>query len=126
MGEMLVRQEPASVSAARRELALELDLYDVHPDIIEDAELVLTEILGNAIRHCAPVERSDLDVSWTVLPDAVSISVEDPCQQFPTLRSAAPDAPSGRGLAIVEALSTEWGVDRTARGKRVWARIALS
>ena len=126
MGAMLVRQEPASVATARRELALELDLHDVDPDIVDDAALVLTEILGNAIRHCAPVESGDLDVSWAVLPDSVSISVEDPCEDMPTLRRAAPDAASGRGLAIVEALAEEWGVDRTLRGKRVWARIALA
>jgi two-component sensor histidine kinase len=125
MGEMLVRQEPASVSVVRRELALELDLYDVPPDVIDDAALVLTEILGNAIRHSAPVEREDLDVSWTVLPDVISICVEDRSDRMPVLRIAAPDAPSGRGLAIVQALCREWGVDRTPRGKRVWARIAI-
>jgi two-component sensor histidine kinase len=126
MGEMLVRQEPASVATVRRELAFELDLHDVHPDIIDDATLVLTEILGNAIRHCAPVETGDLDVAWTVQSDSVSLSVEDPCEELPVLRIAAPDAASGRGLAIVEALSAEWGVDITDRGKRVWARLALS
>jgi len=126
MGEMLVRQEPASIAAVRRELAFELDLHDVHPDIIDDAALVLTEILGNAIRHCAPVTSGELDVSWAVRDDSVSVSVEDPCDQLPTLRCAPPDAPSGRGLAIVQALSTDWGVDRTPRGKRVWARLSLS
>jgi anti-sigma regulatory factor (Ser/Thr protein kinase) len=125
MGGMLVRQEPASVSTVRRELALELDMWGVPSDVIDDATLVLSEILGNAIRHCAPVDREDLDVSWVVLGDVVCITVEDRCDRLPILRIAAPDAPSGRGLAIVEALCREWGFDRTPRGKRVWARIAI-
>ncbi|MDT4911623.1 MAG: hypothetical protein QOC66_751, partial [Pseudonocardiales bacterium] len=32
----------------------------------------------------------------------------------------------GRGLTIVAALAADWGVRRNARGKQVWARVAIS
>jgi anti-sigma regulatory factor (Ser/Thr protein kinase) len=126
MAEMLVRHEPASASAVRRELALDLELYGLSENTIEDTKLVLSELLGNAIRHCDRAEPDELDVVWTVHCDDVVVSVEDPSETLPVLRHAAPDAPNGRGLAIIETLAEAWGVERTKRGKRVWARIALS
>jgi anti-sigma regulatory factor (Ser/Thr protein kinase) len=125
MPEMLVRQEPASASAVRRELALDLDLQGVGEDSIDDTALVLSELLGNAIRHCESVDRDELGVIWTVHPNDVVVSVEDSSELFPVARQAPPDAPHGRGLAIIERLSAAWGVERTQRGKRVWAKIAL-
>jgi serine/threonine-protein kinase RsbW len=126
MAEMLVRHEPASASAARREIALDLESRGVSQDTIEDTTLVLSELLGNAIRHCDITADDQLDVTWAVQPDAVVVSVADPSRSVPARRHAAPDAPSGRGLAIIEAVATAWGVQRTRRGKRVWARIALT
>lgn len=125
MGQMLVRHEPATASAVRRELALDLDLHGVGPEVTDDVTLVASELIGNAIRHAGGGERDAWAVSWTIRPGEVVLSVEDPSSDLPVRRCAAPDAPSGRGLAIVESLSLDWGVERTARGKRVWARVKL-
>ena len=125
MGAMLVRHEPASASAVRREIALDLDLHGVDPDRIDEVALVASELIGNAVRHCDATERNELDVSWTVGTQDVVVSVEDPSETLPVLRHAPPDAPSGRGLTIVQALTSEWGVEPTQRGKRVWARIDI-
>jgi two-component sensor histidine kinase len=122
---MLVRHEPASASAVRREIALDLDLHGVDPDRIDEVALVASELIGNAVRHCDATERNELDVSWTVGTQDVVVSVEDPSETLPVLRQPPPDAPSGRGLTIVQALTSEWGVEPTQRGKRVWARIDL-
>jgi two-component sensor histidine kinase len=122
---MLVRHEPASASAVRREIALDLDLHGVDPDRIDEVALVASELIGNAVRHCDATERNELDVSWTVGTQDVVVSVEDPSETLPVLRHPPPDAPSGRGLTIVQALTSEWGVEPTQRGKRVWARIDL-
>jgi serine/threonine-protein kinase RsbW len=126
MGQMLVRHEPATSSAVRRELALDLDFQGIGPDAIDDVTLVASELIGNAIRHASAGERDAWVVSWTVQSGEVVISVEDPSHQLPVRRTPAPDAPSGRGLAIVESLSTDWGVERTERGKRVWARVKVA
>jgi two-component sensor histidine kinase len=122
---MLVRHEPASASAVRREITLDLDLHGVPPERIDEVALVASELIGNAVRHCDATERNELDVNWTVGTEAVLLSVEDASDALPVLRQAPADAPSGRGLTIVQALTSAWGVEPTQRGKRVWARIDL-
>ena len=126
MGEMLVRHEPATASVVRRELALDLDLQGVGPDAIDDVTLVASELIGNAIRHASGGDRDAWVVSWTVEGGEVVISVEDPSHDLPVRRNPAPDAPSGRGLAIVSALSHDWGVQRLSQGKRVWASVRIA
>ena len=126
MGAMLVRHEPTSASAVRRELALDLDLHGVGDDAIFDVTLVASELIGNAVRHGGISPEGDLDVNWTVTATSVIISVEDPSAELPVLTEAAADAPSGRGMSIVDTLSAAWGVERTRRGKRVWAKIPVA
>lgn len=126
MGAMLVRQEPASASAVRRELSFELSLRGVDPEIIDQIILVASELVSNAIRHGGAGAYETLDVCWAIGLDSITISVADTSDVLPVIRAAPPDSPSGRGLAIVSALSEDWGADRTADGKRVWARIRLS
>jgi anti-sigma regulatory factor (Ser/Thr protein kinase) len=72
---MLVRHEPASASAVRRELALDLDLHGVAPGAVEDVTLVVSELLGNAVRHAGVAGSDKLGVRWTVEPDTVLVSV---------------------------------------------------
>lgn len=129
MGAMLVRHEPTSASAVRRELALDLDLQGFSNDAIDDVTLVATELVGNAIRH-GGAAASDPDLAWTVewriIGDEVLLSVEDPSPVMPVLRSARPEDTAGRGLAIVDTVASDWGAERTARGKRVWARVRVA
>lgn len=125
MGAMLVRHEARSASAVRHELALDLDGHGVDRDGIDAATLVASELVGNAVRHTSACEDDDLDVGWTVHNDTVLISVEDPSTDVPVLRHPALDATSGRGLSIVEALTTDWGFEHTPRGKRVWAKVRV-
>lgn len=125
MGAMLVRHEPTSASTVRRELALDLDLHGVDDTVVDDAALVVSELVGNAVRHAGVDAHEHLDVSWSISEQHLTISVEDPSDEHPVLRRAAPDAPSGRGLSIIAALAVDWGVEPTPRGKRVWATLAL-
>jgi serine/threonine-protein kinase RsbW len=125
MGAMLIRHEPTSASAVRREIALDLDLHGVDEDTIDEITLIASELVGNAVRHADLNDKSELDVSWTVDPDEVVVSVEDPSDKTPVRRNAAPDAPNGRGLTIIEALTSDWGYEFTPHGKRVWAKVSL-
>lgn len=125
MGAMRVRHEPASAALVRHGLAADLLAHGVPPESVDEAVLVASELVGNAIRH-APVEQDHLDVHWSVDGETMTISVADRAPGRPRLRNAGIDEPSGRGLAIVDALSQEWGVDDAdGDGKRVWARLAL-
>lgn len=126
MGGMLVRHAPESASEVRQRLALDLQHHGIADDVADEVILVASELIGNAIRHCDPAEREELEFSWHVGADAIEISVEDPSDDLPVLRNPAPDSPSGRGLAIVAALSSDWGVEPSRRGKRVWARVGLA
>lgn len=125
MGVMLVRHEATSASEVRRELTADLQLHGLDDDAIDAVTLVASEIVGNAIRHAGASSDNVLDIGWTVGQDEVVISVEDPSSVLPVPRRATPEAPSGRGLGIIDALSAEWGADLTPSGKRVWARIRV-
>lgn len=93
--------------------------------VVDDAELLVSEVVSNAVLHGAPAVR------LTVLADETSLSVRvaDGSSRLPTLRAAAaPDVPYGRGLQIVELLAAAWGVEPgdDDRGKTVWFRLADS
>lgn len=129
MGAMLVRHEPASAAVVRREIALDLDLHGIDDEVIQDVALIASELVGNAVRHGSldGDEQASWTVAWHVSSDEILVSVEDPNgHAMPVVRNAAPDAASGRGLAIVTSLSSEWGVERTDGGKRVWARVRVA
>lgn len=121
----MVRHGAASAAIVRRQLARELACFDLPADAIDDAVLVASELVGNAVRHTNAVEAAALDVSWEVDSSGVRVCVGDPSDQQPRLRTAGDDEPTGRGLKIVDAMSDEWGVERDARGKTVWAHVPI-
>jgi len=125
MPTLLVAHEPASAARARKALLADLGARGIEPESIEEVLLVMSELVGNAIRHTAPTATRDLSVSWQVSPDSIVVQVSDPSAQRPVQRYVTVDEPSGRGLTIVDALATKWGTDEHASGKRVWAEVPL-
>jgi anti-sigma regulatory factor (Ser/Thr protein kinase) len=91
---------------------------DAHRDI---AELLVSELVTNAINHGRTTCLLELTATSTVLRAAVA----DDGGGAPQLRYAGPEAESGRGLAIVEALASRWGVEPTSSGKVVWFELNL-
>ena len=92
--------------------------------IVNDAGLVAAELLANAIEHGTP------PVSITVIADAarVHIAVYDANPRPPVRPVPSTTNMTGRGLALVIALSARWGVDHDAAdgGKVVWAELELA
>lgn len=125
MGAMLVRHEPSSVAAVRRELAADLANNGVTPDCVDDVTLVASELVGNAVRHAGAGPDGDLGIAWTICPTNVLVSVADADSGELQLRRASDQDPAGRGLAIVDTLATNWGVEQLNPGKRVWARVPI-
>lgn len=85
-----------------------------------DAELAVTELLGNALRHGRPPV--EVDVTWTDAGLLVSVADGQPLLK----RKAWPPASSsesGRGLQLVDAVSRAWGCDTMPGGKRIWALL---
>ncbi len=90
-----------------------------------DAELLTTELLTNAHEHADGV--AELRVSVPSGRDVVRVEVDDrrPRLKPRRVEKQDPASPHGRGLALVEAISTTWGVDTGAGYKTVWAEISV-
>jgi anti-sigma regulatory factor (Ser/Thr protein kinase) len=90
------------------------------PDMIEDAQLLVSEIVANAVRHGRP----DITLRVRVHPPGIGIAVIDTGEAVPTMpdEPPPPTQPSGRGLLIVDALASAWGVapSEPPPGKVVW------
>lgn len=128
MGMLCVRPVPASAALVRERIAADLAAGHVTRDSVADVVLVASELVGNAVIHASQPDdlQVELDVIWEFDDGSVIVRVGDSSDVPPRPRQAAPDAGSGRGLAIVAAVAEEWGVHRLARGKQVWARVPVS
>ena len=113
--------QPSSARVARSALADLLRECDADAQV-DIAELLVTEVVANAVRH-AGGERIDLDF---VVDDAavrVEVGDEGDGDPVPGPPPGAEDA-GGRGLMIVEGLASRWGYERRPqRGKRVWFEV---
>jgi anti-sigma regulatory factor (Ser/Thr protein kinase) len=117
--------EPVSASVARRHVVHVLRLRGTEPAVCEDAALIVSELVGNALRHGRALADGRVRVGWQFARDGLRIEVTDGGGAgHPTRRDAHTLAPSGRGLEIVGALSERWGYDADGSGTTVWARLA--
>ncbi len=89
---------------------------------VDDAVLVVSELVTNVIRHVGGPFQVSLERTGTNLLIEVTDTSDSPAR----LRDAAPDGCTGRGLTIVEHLSVAWGShERPTGGKTVWAQLEL-
>jgi anti-anti-sigma regulatory factor/anti-sigma regulatory factor (Ser/Thr protein kinase) len=92
------------------------------PHLIDDAELIITEIVANAVQHAG----GPVDILLTRRNRHLHMSVRDRSHE-PPLRSI-PDPESllgGRGLLLLDAIAAGWGTAETAEGKAVWATLRI-
>lgn len=116
----------ASAAMVRRALQDWMRAYAVPAEVIEDARLVATELVGNAVRHAGPVERDQLLVSWREEGGHLAFAVTDGGgSTVPSQRVAPPQAPGGRGLNIVDALAQRWWVEQGRDSTTVHAVLPL-
>jgi hypothetical protein len=86
-------------------------------DNLGDVRLVTSELATNAVQHA----RTGFSVVVRVLEHAVVVEVTDGSSELPVWARALSCHGGGRGLRLVDALSTRWGADRLPMGKTVWA-----
>lgn len=109
---------------ARHVLVSSLRALDVDSCIVEEAEIVISELVGNAVRHARPLPDGNIRVSWTVRAGVVEVEVADgggPTTPRPAPRSLF--SVNGRGLRIVRGLAHEWGVHDDRGGRTVWVSL---
>ncbi|WUH92324.1 ATP-binding protein [Streptomyces sp. NBC_00433] len=114
--------EARCVGEARHELRRVLSVWGLD-DLADRAELVLSELLTNAVRHTERPPDCEIETRYELLPAGVRIEVHDADDARPKAQSPSADEETGRGLALVDALTEAcWGVsDRVGIGKLVWA-----
>jgi len=104
---------------ARSWLASFLRAGDVASPVIEDAVLVVSELVTNALRHGegAAVVRA------SIRDDVIRISVTDSGDELPEQKRIDIGRVGGLGLHVVERVAADWGVAAFPGGKTVWAVI---
>jgi serine/threonine-protein kinase RsbW len=110
---------PYSVQMARFYVRAALGYHDLG-DYAGDIELVTSELVSNAIAH-ATARAVNLELIRLEGPGAVAVVVTDSSPRPPVKLDPPEDAQHGRGLHIVEALSTRWGWTPQGPGKAVFA-----
>ncbi|MCA1824964.1 MAG: SpoIIE family protein phosphatase [Frankia sp.] len=103
---------------ARRHVARALQEAQLD-DLVGDAQTVVTELVTNALLHGAPPVQLAVQVNNVV----ARIEVFDSSRATPVRGRIGGEGMTGRGLLIVEALASQWGVQSTAHGKAVWAEL---
>lgn len=129
MATVMVPYHTSSIPEIRRRLVTELTLRNADDALITDAALVVSELVGNAVRHGHPLPGGRIKVSWRLERGHLRIAVTDGgtgpdgCER-PAL--PGPWEPGGRGLAIVDAVCGQWGVNRAPGATTVWARLPVT
>lgn len=115
------------VASARRRVRASLAAGGVSGQVLDDAEVVVSELLGNAIRYAAAIAGGAVLLGWRVRDELIELRVTDGGSgRLIEARSASATAVSGRGLHIVERLAASWGVTDHLGGLRtVWAVLPV-
>ena len=117
--EAVVPNRPDSTPAARAFLARLLDGWGVADEVIDDASLLATELLSNAVRHGTGLVTLRVEVEQ----DVVHVRVHDDAAGQPVVKESDPTSIGGRGLFLVECVADQWGSDPDDAGKTVWFRL---
>jgi anti-sigma regulatory factor (Ser/Thr protein kinase) len=88
-----------------------------------DAELVISELVTNALLHGSGPIHCALEVEDVVL--RIEVGDGDPVGARVRARDLRHRDPTGRGLAIVDAIALDWGVRASPASKVVWAVVPL-
>jgi len=126
----VIPHQAAAAGGARARLSAQLTRA-VPAEMLADVVSIAAELVSNAIRHATPLPGGVIRLVWRLRHTAgkhiVEVRVTDGGGVTrPHVHLAGLDATEGRGLAIVEALSTAWGVEQGQSEQTVWAEICRS
>ena len=115
---LALEKGPAAAGAARAFVA-ELCRRWGCLDVVDSAELVVSELVTNAVVHA----RSHPQLLVSHRGRTLHLEVSDDSHSSPEPRDPTIDDEHGRGLLLVAAFSAAWGVEPTSSGKRIWAEL---
>jgi anti-sigma regulatory factor (Ser/Thr protein kinase) len=114
--------EPQELAALRRVLRVHLGLWGLH-EVADDAQLCVSELVSNIIKHVGSGTPSLLAVSMRGVN--LRIEVHDPqTRLLPVLRKTPHDDEQGRGMALIDAIADCWGVQLCLGYKVTWCELA--
>lgn len=109
---------PELVMAARHFVTDRLTAWEA-TDHAEAAVLIASELVTNAVLHA----RTAVVLRLMLRGETVRIEVFDENPRLPVVSPSPPEATSGRGLSLVVAVATAWGMEHRNDGKVVWAEV---
>ncbi|MDL5160559.1 ATP-binding protein [Actinomycetospora termitidis] len=116
--------DPHAPGLARAKVRDTCDRWGVGDQVREAAEIVVTELVTNSVEHATSasvvsVERRDTTLLMTVRDYGVGHRIPE----APSWVAPPTSSPRGRGLAMVAAVSREWGIRRHPDGTTIWAEM---
>ncbi|WP_107051467.1 ATP-binding protein [Streptomyces sp. NRRL S-1022] len=116
--------EAQEVASLRRVLRLHLELWGL-PEVSEAAQLCVSELVANVIKHVGPGTPTTLAVSMS--GNRLRLEVHDPdARALPILTDADSTAEAGRGMSLIDAITERWGVDLLPGRKATWCELRTS
>lgn len=124
LGELSLSVGLRSIRSARVFVRRTLAASEVGPSVVDDATLIVSELLTNVALHCAGDTEPEATVRLVAVLARLRIEVHDTSPLILAQRVPGDDDEHGRGLLVVDALSERWGYSSTANGKCVWCELA--
>ncbi|MFF1819122.1 ATP-binding protein [Kribbella sp. NPDC058245] len=123
--DVVLPHEVSAVADARRRLAAYLKRYRVADAACDDAQLVLSELLSNAIRYAPALPAGEVRAAWWIDKAGIHVEVTDGRGETEPQRidDTHPESIGGRGLAIVDVLTSHWDVRTAATHRTVHAIV---
>jgi signal transduction histidine kinase/CheY-like chemotaxis protein len=119
----VVREHPASVGSVRHWARAVLAAWDIPSPAAQGVELVISELIGNALTHATGTVTTRLSHG----PHGVDVAVSDASGQPPRLGSPTALDEYGRGLQIVQSVCSDWRVSsEPGGGKTVHCRVSTA
>lgn len=125
LGVLCVSEGVESVRGARAFVRATLGAMGIAGATVDDAELIVSELVTNAVVHRGDGVGPDAMVKLIAIEAGLRIEVHDASPLVPVQRAESSGTEHGRGLVIVDGLADRWGWERTAAGKFVWCELAV-
>jgi anti-sigma regulatory factor (Ser/Thr protein kinase) len=119
--EVRLTSRPESAGTARRLALSVLKVWGL-PQLNEVVELLVSELVGNAVRHTGA---RTFGLRLLRRRGWIRVEVRDPSRSLPCLMPVRELDVSGRGLFLIDKLADRWGVDLLPRGKTTWFEMRV-